>query len=70
MIIQHPDGSYEICPLAPAMTLGALLRNAGARWLLMLLERARAIRGLAWLRLHGAGAVSPDLCRRCSGGQC
>jgi hypothetical protein len=37
MIIQHLDGSYEVCPLTPAL----------ARWLNAQLQRARSLMPVA-----------------------
>jgi hypothetical protein len=37
MIIQHPDGSYEVCPLTPAL----------ARWLNAQLQQARSLMPVA-----------------------
>jgi hypothetical protein len=51
MIIQHPDGSYEVCPLTPA----------AARWLRTLLRRAAEARPGRSACQEGAAACAARL---------
>jgi hypothetical protein len=58
MIIQHPDGSYEICPLTPAL----------ARWLNAQLRRARSM--MPVVQLKDIADVECDSCDQAMASSC